>query len=254
VALGGKDILNTEDPKDTAEKFLTEEFQRSWGYQQHIESQMVSHLRFYVTLLLGLGSVAIAIFKFGPASTFPIAGLVGLLFLGFWFAGQVLRTVYLELRIRKMKAIENLNSIREYFSGKSSVVSKVSAFPARRIESPPFLRKGSAEWYSLTFMALINSLSFAAFVYLVIHQWWYAGIQSWWLLFIILVIGLFYLEFRSFTLRCYKYDLKRSEEVGQENYDLLKLKDPSCIEKCLMKFGEYFERRYYKKLNDRKGK
>lgn len=94
--------------KDLAEKFLLEEFHRSWDYQQHIESQMVSHLRFYVMLLLGLISAAIAISKFGVNTSFPTMGLIGFLFLGFWFAGQIFRTVYLELRIRKMLAIEDI--------------------------------------------------------------------------------------------------------------------------------------------------
>lgn len=254
--MGDKDILSTRHPdkhnsEDAAEKLLTEQFKQSWGYQQHIESQMVNHLRFYVTLLLGLGSVAIAILKFGPASAFPITGLIGLLFLVFWFAGQVLRTVYLELRIRKMKAIEDLNSIREYFGGKSSIVSKYSSFPSRRVESPPFLRKGCAEWYSLIFMAFINGLSLAAFFYLVIYQWGYAGIAGWWPLFLVLIaVPSFLLEFRSFTLQCYKYDLKRNNELREPNkYTLLKLEDRSAIERGLKSLGEYFERRYDTKLN-----
>lgn len=259
--MGDKDMLNAGDPEEsnpqaTVEQFLNEEFQQSWGYQQHIESQMVNHLRFYVTLLLGLSSVAIAIFKFGSASTFPIAGLVGLLSLGFWFTGQVLRTVYVELRIRKMKAIENLNSIREYFSHKSSVVSSVSVFPSRRVESPPFLRKGCAEWYSLIFMASMNSLSLAAFFYLAIYQWVYAGIIAWWPLFIILIsFPWFIWEFRSFTLYCYKYDLKREEELGDESkYGLLNRKDRPNIEEGLIWLGEHFERHYDKKSKDKKMK
>jgi len=247
-----KDILSTGHPEEpnpeaATEKFLIEEFQQSWGYQQHIESQMVNHLRFYVTLLLGLGSVAIAILKFGPASPFPITGLLGLLFLGFWFVGQILRTVYLELRIRKMKAIEDLNSIREYFDSKSSSVSKFSSFPSRRVESPPFLRKGCAEWYSLIFMAVINSLSLAAFFYLTIYQW---------LPFLVLIsVPWFLWEFRSFTLQCYKYDLKRSKELRQSGkYKLLELEDRPNIEKGLRKLGECFERCYDKKLNAQKKK
>jgi len=257
VALSDKDTLATTghpggpNLNDAAEKLLTEQFHHSWGYQQHVESQMVAHLRFYVTLLLGLGSVAIAILQFGRASTLPIVGLVGLLFLVFWFAGEALRRVYVELRIRKMKAIEDLNSIREYFGGRSSIVSKYSAFPVRRVESPPFLRKGCAEWYSLIFMALMNSLSLTVFLCLAIYQWVYPGIASWWPVFLVLItVPCFLFEFRSFTLQCYKYDLKRSQQLGESSkYDLLELKDRSKIENTLRRLGEYFEECYRRSLD-----
>lgn len=255
-------MSNTEEPVEAdstaiAEKFLTQQFQQSWAYQQHIESQMVNHLRFYVTLLLGLISAAIAISKFGPTSAFPTVGLVGLLFLGFWFAGQIFRTVYLELRIRKMKAIEDLNSIREYFGSKSAIVTKYSAFPTRRVESPPFLRKGSAEWYSLVFMASINSFSLVACLHLTNYQWKWASFvasPAHWPILVVVACAWFVWEFRFSTLHAYKYDLKRMQEIGPSEYVLFKLKDRAIYERPLVRLAEYFERRYDNKLGVKRDK
>jgi len=250
------------DSAAVAEKFLTTEFQQSWGYQQHIESQMVSHLRFYVTLLLGVISAAIAISKFGTAPDLPTVGLVSLLFLGFWFIGQIFRTVYLELRIRKMLAIEDLNSIREYFTGRSPIVSEYSSFPTHRTKSPPFLRKGSAEWYSLIFMASMNSLSLATCLYLTDHQWEWASFKLSpvhgpiliWIFCVLIFCALFVWEFRFSTLHAYKYDLKRRQQIGPSQYDLLNLQDRPIYERVLIKLSEYFERRYDNKLGVQKNK
>jgi len=250
-----------QNTTEVADKFLLQEFTQSWGYQQHLESQMVNHLRFYVTILLALVSVSIAIFKYHTPAVYPIIGAIGVLFGVFWLVGLILRTAYLEIRIRKMKAIEDLNSIREYFAKKAPDISQYSTLPSHRDESPPFLRKGSAEWYSLIFMALVNSASFAAALYSTNYQWkWAYGLidilhfPEWthsagWPLIVLIGIIMFIWEYRFFTLHCYKYDLKREKETGKPSkYTLLNLEDRALYERALIKLGELFEEGYLKKL------
>jgi len=232
---------------DKAKDFLTKEFEQSWGYQQHIESQMVNHLRFYVTLLLGIVSASIAIAKFGAITTFPTLGLISILFLVFFFVGNVLRIVYVQLRIRKILSIENLNNIREYFHKEFPAISNVGVFPTLQKKSPPYLRKASAEWNTLIFIVIMNSLSLWAFSVLVNYQWnQFLDHLNWtWLILIFLPVYIvaFMLQFRSFTVQCYKEDRKREGRIGKSKYDLFDERDASLYERPLIWLGRYFEKR-----------
>lgn len=128
--------------EETTVRFLLEAYGDLYDAMLHIERKMFDHLTLFVSLFLGLSSVAIGIHQFtartDPGSTnrlFPL--LVGILYLVLHAVGTFQCRMVQELRIRKMRVIDGLALVRQRFCDEDKTLADYLAMIPHISRRPP---------------------------------------------------------------------------------------------------------------------
>jgi hypothetical protein len=169
-------------------------------------------------------------FKNLAFSRTPRSFLIALLLFALTVISMVFVGVYTELRVRKIRMLEEMAAIRGYKIDQAArtgtdirrAVTMVSSVP----ECPPYLRRPSEDWYTLLLMTLSSASAFAvALPFLTFgiltafgvdsipHRhlvWIVEGLTAW--------AAAAYLEFAWFTRFCYQLDLERKRKFSQAQY------------------------------------
>lgn len=215
--------------------FLEKEFESASAYFQHVEGKLNNLLVFFATLLVG---VITACYYIGSSDMFrtlaftrtPRAVLVAFLLIAFAIIGLVFVGVYTELRVRKIRMLEEMAAIRGYQIDAARrygfdirrAITMVSSVP----QCPPYLRRPSEDWYTPLLItasgsaALAVALPFLTFAIAVAlgHPvipfrqllWVLEGLIAF------LVAG--YVEFAWFTQFCFDLDLERKRKFSRAEY------------------------------------
>lgn len=208
--------------------FLNLEYQETHRYFLQIESTMHDLLKFYTVSLLGLISVSVALaeFVFQDGAEVPLWATLAALWFVFAVVGLLQLHYYVELRIRKIKMVEQLAAIRDHYLRPHKHLAHLLRLIPSVPKSPPFLRRPSAEWYSVLYYCAANT-GVALFAIFSLDKEWgflrdlvgprYTASA---LILSACALALFLYQFCSVTALAYGQDLKREQEVGESQYDL----------------------------------
>ena len=215
--------------------FLDKEFDSASSYFQHLESKLNNLLVFFATLVVAVISACYYIgssqmFKDLSFSQTPRSFLLALLLITFTVISMVFIGVYTELRVRKIRMLEEMASIRGYQitaarrrgTDIQSSITMVSSVP----ECPPYLRRPSEDWYTLLLMTVSSASAFAvALPFLTFGILKASGVTAipyrpllWIVEGIIAWLVAAYLEFAWFTRFCYQLDFQRRSKFRQGQY------------------------------------
>lgn len=185
-------------------------------YFINIEQSMISLLRVYLTIFALIGP-AIAFLRIrysvGLNIISLLLGIIGIL-------GVYILGMYLELRIRKIKVLEQIALIVDKITKSSFLQKGWISMIASIEECPPYLRRPSSEWYTVIFLSFLNgiSLSISILILIMITPTWFSICM-----FIAVWLVLFLTQFIWATRYAYTFDVKRELKYKVENkYDLLK--------------------------------
>jgi hypothetical protein len=202
-------------------EFLKTQFDTSHTYFIHIENKLSDLLKYYSTLFLAVVSACYYIsisdlFKDMRSPSLLITTIV------FDFLGLFILYMYIELRTRKIKILEQMAVIREFFSnhkvGNNQNISKLLIMPKSLSECPQYLRRPSEDWYTILYIMILNSMGFSfstMLVYFIIISKMTelpSLVKSMLILsipFILFLISWFYLQFKWITIFSYKLDCER---------------------------------------------
>lgn len=111
--------------KDVVTEFMLMEYQDLYQNIIHLENKLFNHLSFFTTLFMGIVTASIAIFQLAKESdsSLPPPALLAVLsslFALFVIVGRFELRIVAELRIRKMKFVEGITQIRQYFLKRTS--------------------------------------------------------------------------------------------------------------------------------------
>lgn len=208
--------------------FLNLEYQETHRYFLQIESTMHDVLKFYSVSLLALISVSVALAEFvlQEDTDVPLHAILAGLWFVFTVVGLLELHYYVELRIRKIKMVEQLAAIRDHYLGSSGGLARLRRLIPSVSKSPPFLRRPSAEWYSVLYFCAANT-GVSVFALVSANREWQLfpdpfGPPGTATALILLGFGLvmFLYQFYSATASAFVEDLKREREVGKSQYDL----------------------------------
>ena len=231
--------MGAEDRTDDAAQFMLAEYQDLYQNVIHMENSLFSHLSFYTTLFMGIVTASVAILQMAGGGSALLAqpgvpGLLAVLFFLFAVVGRFELRMTTELRIRKMKFVEGITQIRQYFTNKDKAIRDYLVLPVGLQEAPPYLRVRSADWYQVIYISLMNGFS-------VVIGWLFLGacvgqvirsrlgttaIVVLAIVWCVLGVVFFYLVFWVISYRntvdfCASYDKRRKDVMGEESrYDL----------------------------------
>jgi hypothetical protein len=215
--------------------FLDKEFDAASSYFQHIEGKLTNLLVFFATLLIAVIS---GCYYLGSSDMFrnltfshtPRAFLIALLLTTFTVISMVFIGVYTELRVRKIRMLEEMAAIRRYQIDRAALnsseiraaVTMVSSIP----ECPPYLRRPSEDWYTLLLITISSASAFAvAFPFFIFGIGNVLGAQSPGHVYLIRIgegtvafLLAAYSEFSWFTRFCYQLDLERQAKFQKPSY------------------------------------
>ncbi len=203
--------------------FLQSEFETSAEYLSHVEDKLLNVLIFYSTLLFGVVSACSYI---AAADLFaklywlrPV--LIGVASGLFSAIGILLLGVYTDLRVMKVRTLEQMASVRSHFvvhakslgMGIGRAVGKPSAVSA----CPKFLERPSDDWYTVVLMAFVNGLAVSVCVdsvlFGILTVWFNVhGAELWALMALFGGVSLVipaYTQFRWITRWCFILDCRR---------------------------------------------
>lgn len=233
---------------EDSSKFMMESYKDLSQNVMHIEGQMFNHMSFFLTLFIGVLTATIAIIQLTREPNQPInlietIGVLSLPFLFLHLVGRFEVQMILQLRVRKIKFIEGIAKAREYFIKFDLKLADYIVLPAKLEKAPPYLRVNSEDWWKLSFVVTLNtvSLMFFVFSFPFFINWLLGGsffvllsnllsqtaanCLIWiWAIFVIICCVLFYglLSYRRIMLDCLRLDKKREEIMGKPSeYDLL---------------------------------
>jgi hypothetical protein len=208
--------------------FLQSEFETSAEYVSHVEDKLSNVVIFYSTLLFGVVSACSYIAtadlfaKWHLPTMAPRTFFIGLAAGLFAAIGILQLGIYAELRVAKVRALEQMASVRSHFVARAKLVGvdieQAVGTPAGVNVCPKFLERPSDDWYTLVFMSLVNALATAVYTGSVLFGVWprWCGGH----LIVLTVIGAFFLlfpaytQFRWVTLHCLILDCQREVDYG----------------------------------------
>lgn len=235
--------MKAEAREDVSTEFMLAEYQDLYQNIMHLENKLFSHLSFFTTVFMGIVTASVAILQLGKDASSSLARpeiLLGLslLFGLFVIVGRFELRMATELRIRKMKFVEGVTQIRQYFAEKDKSVVDYLVLPVGLHKAPPYLRVRSKDWYQVIYMSFMLGIAvFIAWTCLIcaLATWLIQvlGAPIGWILAALvapawLLVGalLFYLMFWEFSYRsvmdfCESYNKRREERMGRKSeYDL----------------------------------
>jgi len=229
--------------------FLLREYQETHNYLNNVERSMADLLKFYNSVLAILTPISALLLRFLTKGLFY--GFLAALALFIFLLGLYILAMYIELRIRKIKTLEQIAVFRERMIEANHGLDRVLKMIPSIRKCPPYLRRPSSEWYTVIYISFVNGLlagcSVGCFLRSVFQL---SSIPvAWWgvLLLALLVVGLvWYGLFKWATGYCYIYDLKREEEYSVKNkYSFL---DPSPYFPRLFSVARWIAERHENKL------
>jgi hypothetical protein len=240
--------------KELNSEFMMESYKDSSQNVMHIEGQLFNHMSFFLTLFIGTLTAAIAILQLTkqPNATISVTETMGIFCLPFLFlllVGQFEVQMIMQLRVRKIKFIENIAKAREYFIKADPELSSYIILPSKLEKTPPYLRVKSEDWYRLLFVISLNTVTLflfwiglPSFVSLlfdgILHGiltnpvlgllfsclnfiWWVFGLSF-------CVFVYWYSSYQRVMDYCLLYDRKREAFMGKvTEYDLLEIPVPT---------------------------
>jgi hypothetical protein len=262
---------NNQDNRTT--EFMLTEYQDLYENVMHLENKLFNHLSFYTTLFMGIVTASVAIYQLvGDAGSWltrpSILAVLSLVFVLFAVVGRFELRMTMELRVRKMKFIEGLTQLRQYFVDKDPTIAPYLVLPVGMPKAPPYLRVRSQDWYQVVYMSFMNGLVvFVAWILplwlLVAAVWQMVGRVANWMfapplvpegvagvvsalvglvlagvivpVWVIVGLFLWYLASWEFSYRtmmefCADYDESREARMGKPTeYDLLERPAPRCL-------------------------
>ena len=228
---------------------LEMELQETNKYFLQIESTMHDATKFYSTLVLGVitASIALASMEVKAASsgapsliTTQVQKMrwLGFLWLVFAAIGYLTLLYFLELRIRKVKMIDRLSSIRDYLATRDrgsveTLLRNEAIFITGVPWSPPYLRRPCGEWYLMLYLCILNAVGIGFFVWA--FQWLTIG----WL--VAVGAAAFLWQFWTVTAWAYREDANRTAKFGESKYVFLPHKDVPGLFKIFDKIAGAME-------------
>jgi diadenosine tetraphosphate (Ap4A) HIT family hydrolase len=205
--------------------FLVSEYKETHKYLINVEKSMLDLLRFYNSVFAIVVPISGLFLKFlGRTHAFPflatLAFIVSLL-------GLYILAMYIELRVRKIKTLEQIAVFRERFIETNSIFSQYLKMITAIKYCPPYLRRPSSEWYTVIYMSFLNGVGISSIITFLL-LWlldtsfclnFLGGLKI--PLVIVLPVLSFLLIVRGLflwaTRYCYIYDLKREREYNTKN-------------------------------------
>lgn len=252
--------MSSGDTANSAVEYMLAEYQDLYQNIIHLENNLFNHLSFFTTLLIGIVTASVAIVQLVGDRSGPLSGpiavaSVSVLFLLLFIVGRFELRMTTELRVRKMKFIEGITAIRQYFVDRDEAIKDYLVLPVGVEKAPPYLRVRCQDWYQILYISLINGA--AAFLFWVLPLWLVVKLvtksvpSTTGLILTVVTVGswlvgallIFYLAFWWFSYKsamefCERYDEMRVERIGQESrYDLLEPPIPESILKRT--FGDW---------------
>jgi len=237
------------DPrKDSpASEFLLVEYQNLYQNVMAIERRLFHHLLFCLITFIGIVTASLALYQLlmlATPSTNERAAAVArlsLLFVLFVIVGQFELRLIGSLHIQKVKFIEGLAQIRQYFVANEEAIAPYLALPVGLHKNPPSFSPRSQDWYLVVFLSLMNGL--AAAIAWVSPLWILAlwlvhthtptiivgAAVSIWILLGLAAFGLVFLKwsYQSVADSCSIYDRAHEEKTGITNgYGLIEQARP----------------------------
>lgn len=228
----------------TTTEFMLAEYQDLYQNIMHLENKLFNHLSFFTTLFVGIVTVSITIFRLAGRESTALSrpttlALLSLLFLLFLVVARLELRMTTELRIRKMKFIEGITKIRQYFVDKDEAIEDYLVLPVGIKKAPPYLRVRCKDWYQILYVSLMNGM--AAFVTWGLPLWFFirlvkglvgglagliltAMIVPGWIAvgFLIFYFMFWHFSYKSVVEFCRRYDEMRTDRIGAESeYDLM---------------------------------
>ena len=208
--------------------FLQSEFETTAEYMSHVEDKLANVLTFYSTLLFGVVSACsyIATGELFAKTHFlnmaPRALFIGVATGLFTAIGILHLGIYTELRVTKVRALEQMALVRSHFAALAKSfgmdLGQAVGTPSAVSACPRFLERPSDDWYTLVLMTLVNAVAVAVYIgsllfgvwpgWFSVHRAELAVISSICLLFPA------YTQFRWITLRCFILDCQREAIHG----------------------------------------
>jgi hypothetical protein len=233
-----KGVPKMDDASSNMEDFLQKEFDTTAGYFQHVETKLLDVVRFYTAIVLavltGIYYIAVSeMFKRAfwiirtPRAFFIMLTSLVLFVIGLFFLGM-----YTELRVRKIKMLEEMAAIRGHYAEKATKagidLSERVKMVTTIVKSPPFLRRPSEDWYTMILMSFINAVAVSTacsfLVFVVAPNWVKNNAWAQWAEVVIWVgvgIVIFLRQFRWVTVFCYVEDCARELKHGRSQYGLM---------------------------------
>jgi hypothetical protein len=223
-----------------ANDYLLKESDYDHAYFLAVEKLMFDHFNFFVVVLSGALAGTFAVVRlFMDMKEIPVAtGILFSLSLVVAIVFVIGRQIYVELRIRKIQMLEQLAILRKEW-GETLQGEERAKFDSKLIlikgieKCPPYLRSGSAEWFTLIFFCFVIGTAGAAAVFFLMSWIWlgylpdnqksifaagYVGLAVGCLVGIALCL----LSWHSTVLKTFFLDLKRQKRFGVlPAYDLV---------------------------------
>lgn len=149
-----KDSNNQTSPD--YQPWLKSEFEQNFLQLRSIDDKILGLIKFYVTMIVGLGSAAIAIM--GLENLEDPYLLVGLLLLGTSVAGGILLVWMITLRGYFVTCARQLNAIRSLYSEYLPTDKKKHIVQPTDSSYPPLLHKTSSHYVVMVLMIFLNSI------------------------------------------------------------------------------------------------
>lgn len=149
----------------TSERFLLEEYRDLYQNVMHLENKLFNRLSLFTTFFLGILTASVALTQLGGRQSLSLPDALALMTLPYallFLAGRFELRMTTELRARKIKFIEGIIKIREYFVAADPTIEDYLILPSKIEKAPPYLRIGSHDWYQLLYLCVLNTLSFLA--------------------------------------------------------------------------------------------
>jgi diadenosine tetraphosphate (Ap4A) HIT family hydrolase len=245
---------------DFERNFLLREYQETHSYFINVEQSMADLLKFYNSVLAMLIPVGAVLFQFLKGSLSFV--FMAILTFVFFLLGLYVLAMYIELRIRKIKTLEQIAVFREKMievnPGLKDILKMITSIRL----CPPYLRRPSSEWYTVIYISFVNGLAAACCTGFGINIVLGTNPGCTWQIFptVVLPVSVFACVWISLLLWAtrysYIYDLKREKEYGVTNeYSFL---DPSPYFPVLFRpfkwIAEKYEKRVRKKYAPQDGR
>lgn len=194
-------------------------------YLINAENSMLSLLKLYLQIIAITGTL-LAYFQNSRNERLTQvvnSDISGVLFLIVGILGLYVLQMYVELRIRKIRTLEEIVLLREKLIEEFGANNFVGMI--REIKRcPPYLRRPSSEWYTVIFLSFLNCIIFTVGLSSFTHLPKLTFLQtlpSWSIKFLVGIV-IFLCQYRWVTKYTYFHDLKREKDYKVSNiYDFL---------------------------------
>jgi len=199
-------------------EFLRQRHSTAHSYFIHIENNLARLVTFYSTLFVASISAYYYILVSNAFKDFrpyfiAIAAVV------FFLLGLFILHMYVELRIRKIRILEQIARIDEFFAQNDTNdepnIDGALVMIKGIKNCPPYLRRPSEDWYATLLMIFLNSLA-CAFGISVLASAFESQAATYIFLGVLTFMYVFSRQFSRMTVRTFDLDCDRVETLGYD--------------------------------------